>query len=422
VENGGTVCKIHIPKSEITRVLLVEDNPGDARLIREMLKEASARFELTRVERLDEGLKRLGEETFDVMLLDLNLADSQGLDTFVQAHAQAPGVPIVVLTGLADEVLGVKAVQGGAQDYLVKGQVEGNPLARALHYAIERKRAEEALKEYSERLQEMVEERTKELREAQEELVRQEKLAILGQLAGGVAHELRTPLGSIKNAAYFLNMVLEDPDPETKEMLEILEREVATSERVISSLLDFARAELPIRREVDVNEVVREALSRAAVPENVEVVRQFDESLPTILADPDQLVEVFENIILNAIQAMTLPTPVGISEGGRLVVKTSEVFQKPPRSGWVAISITDTGCGIPEENLGKVFEPLFTTKAKGIGLGLAIVKMLVEGHGGSIEVQSPLTGLGTGEVGKGSTFTVILPIGEEERKESEKDG
>jgi signal transduction histidine kinase len=388
---------------------LVEDNRGDARLIREMLKETGARFELAHVERLDEGLKRLGEETFDVVLLDLNLADSQGLDTFVRAHAQAPGVPIVVLTGLADEAIGVKAVQGGAQDYLVKGQVDGDPLVRALRYAIERKRAEEALKEYSDRLQEMVEERTKELREAQEELIRQEKLATLGQLAGGVAHELRTPLGSIKNVAYFLNAVLEDPAPETKEMLEILEKEVATSERVISSLLDFACAKLPIRLEVEVNEVVREALSRTAVPENVEVVRQLDETLPTILADPDQLVQVFENIILNAIQAMTLPTPVGTSEGGRLVVKTLEVSEKLPKSEWVAISVTDTGCGIPQGNMEKIFEPLFTTKTKGIGLGLALVKMLVEGHGGGIEVQT--------EEGKGSTFTVILPTGRKEREQ-----
>jgi len=125
--------------------LLVEDDPGYARLIREILKEASAaQFDLAHAERLDEGLKRLGEEAFDVMLLDLNLLDSQGLDTFVRAHAQAPEVPIVVLTGLADEMLAVRAVQGGAQDYLVKGQVDSNLLVRSIYYAIERKRTEKA--------------------------------------------------------------------------------------------------------------------------------------------------------------------------------------------------------------------------------------------------------------------------------------
>jgi signal transduction histidine kinase len=236
----------------------------------------------------------------------------------------------------------------------------------------------------------MVQQRTTELRDAQEQLVRQEKLAILGQLAGGVGHELRNPLGAIKNAAYFLNMALEQPGPEVKETLEILEREVATSERIISSILDFARPKPPSQRKVDVNDVVQEALSRTTVPQNVEVVSQPDKGLASILADPQQLGQAFANIILNAIQAMP--------QGGRLVVK-SEV----PSPGWVAVSFADTGAGIPEEDLGRLFEPLFTTKAKGIGLGLAVTKTLVEGHGGTIEVQS--------EVGKGSTFTVRLPIG-----------
>jgi PAS domain S-box-containing protein len=259
----------------------------------------------------------------------------------------------------------------------------------------ERKRAEEALKEYSERLEEMVNERTNELRDAQEELVRKEKLVVLGRLAGGIAHELRNPLGTIKNASYFLNMVMEEPEPEVKEVLEILEKEVETSERIISNLLDFARAKSPIRRKVDINDVVQEALSHTPVPQSIKVVNQLDEALPTILADPDQLAQVFGNIILNAMQAMP--------ESGRLVVKTSEVFRKPSRSREVTISFTDTGLGIPEENLEEIFEPLFTTKAKGIGLGLALAKTLVEGHGGTIEIES--------EVEKGSTFTVKLPIG-----------
>jgi len=257
----------------------------------------------------------------------------------------------------------------------------------------ERKQAEEQLKEYSERLEEMVEERTKELREAQEQLVRREKLAVLGQLAGGVGHDLRNALGAIKNAAYFLNMVLEKPDPEVKETLEILGKEVGTSEAIISSLLDFAQAKPPTKRKISVSEVLQEALSRITVPENVEVVQELDETLPEILADPDQLAQVFGNVILNGIQAMT--------EGGQLTIKSEALAP-----GRMSVSITDTGVGIPEEQLEKLFEPLYTTKAKGIGLGLAIVKTLVEGHGGTIEVE--------GEPGKGSTFTVKLPTSMEE--------
>ena len=126
------------------KVLLIEDNPGDARLVWEMLREDGAdRFELAHVEQLDEGLKCLYEETFDVLLLDLNLPDSQGLETLNRAYAQASGVPIVVLTVLADVALGIEAVKRGAQDYLVKEQVDGNLLMRSIYYAIERKRAEE---------------------------------------------------------------------------------------------------------------------------------------------------------------------------------------------------------------------------------------------------------------------------------------
>jgi len=259
----------------------------------------------------------------------------------------------------------------------------------------ERKRAEEELRKHRNQLEKLVEERTKELQDAQEQLVRSERLAVLGQLAGGVGHELRNPLGAIKNASYFLNMALEKPEPEVRETLDILEKEVATSEGIVSSLLDFARPKPPTRRKMNINEVVQETLSRTTLLENVKVVRQLDESLPEIMADPDQLRVVFSNIIRNGIQAMP--------EGGQLTV-TSEVF----RPGWVAVSIADTGVGIPPEEQPEVFEPLFTTKAKGIGLGLAVTSTLVEGHGGTIEVLS--------KVGKGSTFTVRLPISEEKEK------
>ena len=262
-------------------------------------------------------------------------------------------------------------------------------IATLVRSIIQRKRAEEKLKEYSERLEEMVEERTQELRGAHEKLVRQEKLAVLGQLAGGVGHEMRNPLGAIRNAAYFLNMALKDPEPGIKDAIGILEREVLTSDRIISSLLDFARPEPPTRINVDINDVVRTALSRAPVPENVEIKSHLDETLPTVVADPDQLNQAFGNFILNAIQAMP--------EGGRLVIKS-----ETPSPEWVAVSFIDTGIGIAEEKLGKVFEPLFTTKAKGIGLGLALTKIIVEGNEGTIEVQS--------KVGKGTTFTVSLPV------------
>jgi len=376
-------------------ILLVEDNPGDARLIKEMLNEARhGLFNLACVERLESGLEHLLKEK----------ADSQGLNSFIKIYNRRKNIPIMILTGTDDEELAIKAVRKGVQDYLVKSKVDGNLLVRAVLYAIERQRLqlqlqnfrqkeqherEKKLKEYSKQLEEMVEKRTKELKEAQEALVRQEKLAVVGQLAGGIGHELRNPLGTIKNAAYFLNMVLEKSDPHIKETLEFLMKEVSMSERIINSLLDFARPKPPTRDKVNVNVVVQDLLSRNTMHKTIEMTKKLDEDIPTILADPSQLTLVFRNIIINAIQAMP--------EGGSLVVKSSASNKE-----WISVSFKDSGIGIPKEDLDKIFEPLFTTKAKGIGLGLAVIKILVEGHGGTIEVES--------ELGKGSTFTVNLPL------------
>jgi signal transduction histidine kinase len=190
-------------------------------------------------------------------------------------------------------------------------------------------------------------------------------------------------------------LALEDPDPEVRETLEILDREVENSERIITGLLDFARAKPPVRRAMDVNEVVQEALSRVAVPAVVEIERRLEDTLPIIRADPDQLVQVFRNLIQNAVQAMP--------GGGRLTIKTTaNRGDLGGRSYPVTVFVADTGVGIPRENLEKLFEPLFTTKPKGIGLGLALAKALVEGHGGSIQVRS--------QEGKGATFRVALPV------------
>ncbi|GEM_PF-1223652 len=306
----------------------------------------------------------------------------------------------------------------------------------------ERQRVEESLKEYSERLEEMVEERTKELREAQEQLVRREKLAVLGQLAGGVGHELRNPLGVISNAVYFLQMTLSEADEITKEYLGIISSEVRNSTKIVSDLLDFARTRPAEREEIAVSALVTQVLEKQPPPEGVEVTTQIAPDLPAVYVDPRQIGQVLTNLVTNAYQAMP--------EGGRLMISVSEDEgigrrgdKETRRQGdslpvspspCLRVSISDTGCGISEENMEKMFEPLFTTKAKGIGLGLAVSKNLVEANGGSIEVEIPSTELGTGpstelgtgpstglpsatlgtgragEVGKGSTFTVRLPL------------
>jgi PAS domain S-box-containing protein len=271
-----------------------------------------------------------------------------------------------------------------------EGNVSGCVLANT--DVTERRKAEKALEAHSEQLEKMVEERTRELKEAQERLIRQERLAVLGQLTGGIGHELRNPLGSIRNIAYFLNTILEEPTEDIKDALDILDQEVAKSDRIIRGLLDFAHAKIPIHQDVVVNDILKEVLASLDIPENITVKKELDKRLPAVPGDRNQLSQVFGNILFNGIQAMP--------EGGQLTIKTSVSKRSEP--GWVSVSITDTGMGVSEENRKKIFEPLFTTKPQGIGLGLALTQMLVEGHGGTIELES--------EVGKGSTFTVKLPV------------
>jgi sigma-B regulation protein RsbU (phosphoserine phosphatase) len=249
-----------------------------------------------------------------------------------------------------------------------------------------RQQAEEALQEYSERLEEMVEERTQELRDAQEQLVRQEKLAMLGQLAGGVAHELRNPLGVLSNAAYYLKMTLSDVDATTGEYLEIISSEVRNAQQIVSDLLDFSRTRLSAREEIALSALVTQVLEKHPPPKKIHVTTEIASDLPPVFVDPQQIDQVLVNLVTNAYQAM--------SGEGRLTISAQIVENK------VALSVSDTGSGISQENMAKIFEPLFTTKARGIGLGLALSKKLVESNGGSIEVES--------EEGKGSTFTVKL--------------
>jgi PAS domain S-box-containing protein len=250
------------------------------------------------------------------------------------------------------------------------------------------KQAEQALKEYSERLAEMVEARTKELQEAQEQLVRQEKLAFLGQLAGGVGHELRNPLGVITNAIYFLQMVLPDADERVKEYLNLIASRVDEAEKIVSDLLNLSRIKPTAKESVAVSTLVAETLRRHPPSEQVVVATNLASDLPAVFVDAQQIGQVLSNLVTNAYQS--------IPQGGQVTITAQA------NASEVKLSVIDTGVGMPPEAMAKIFEPLYTTKAKGIGLGLAVSKNLVEVNGGKIEVESV--------EGQGSIFSIILPI------------
>ena len=248
----------------------------------------------------------------------------------------------------------------------------------------ERKRAEAQLQEYSQNLEAMVEERTRELQGAQEKLLRQERLATLGQLAGSVGHELRNPLNVITSSVYLLKKTLIGLDEKSKEYLDIINQETEKSAKIIKDLLDFGKISFANKEKVDVSSLISQALARNIPPENIDVASSDISDTLTILVDSQQIGQVLDNLIINAYQAMPA--------GGKLTVKG--VKQKDH----INISVADTGTGISKENMRRLFEPLFTTKARGIGLGLALSKNYVEANGGSISVKS--------EENKGSTFTI----------------
>jgi two-component system cell cycle sensor histidine kinase/response regulator CckA len=252
-----------------------------------------------------------------------------------------------------------------------------------------RKRAEEALKEYSARLEGEVELRTRELNDAHEKLVRQEKLAVLGQLAGGVGHELRNPLGVISNAVYYLKLTQEDGREDVKEYLDIIETETRAAGKIITDLLDYASTRSQERQACNLPDLIQQVMAKYPPPETIKVITDFPGDLPEVYVDPRQLEQILVNLISNACQAMPDSGVLSLS------LKSTSHNHK------VRLLVKDSGEGIPPENLDKIFEPLFTTKTHGIGLGLAVVKKMVESNAGSIHVES--------QVNKGTTFTLDFP-------------
>jgi len=258
----------------------------------------------------------------------------------------------------------------------------------------ERKRVEDALREsekkYLSQLEETVRERTKELKDAHEKLIRQEKLAVLGQLAGSMGHELRNPLAVMNNAVYYLKMVLGESEDNVKEYLDIISSEVHKSEKIISDLLNFSRTDsVPMKEYIKLSLLISWILNKQMFPEKIKVINRISSEDLSVFADPAHIEEVLENLIRNAYQSMP--------DGGELIIdgkNTKDI---------VEISFIDTGCGISEENMNKIFEPLFTTKPRGIGLGLVVTKNFIEINGGKIDVKSIEN--------KGTTVTVTLPDG-----------
>jgi len=229
------------------------------------------------------------------------------------------------------------------------------------------------------------------LRDAQDELVRKERLATIGQLASSVGHELRNPLGVMSNAVYLLERTVEPQSPKAQEYLRLLRAQIKLSERIVTDLLDSARNQTPQRRPVDVRSFLTEQVGRVTVPANVRLEVKVDDGLPHLNIDPDQVGQIIVNLLTNGAQSMG-------NAPGVLSVRARN------GNGHVTIDVRDTGAGVPPELSEKIFEPLYTTKARGIGLGLSVSRSLASVNQGSLSVRNHPDG--------GAVFTLELPAGE----------
>jgi signal transduction histidine kinase len=369
-------------KPQSTHVLLIEDNPGDADLVRLRLVEGKSGVDVSCVSRLSDGLNSLKEKSPSVILLDLNLPDSQGAETFRKVLETAPDVPVVILSGQDDEALAMKALHQGVQDYLLKGAFSSSSLDRAMRYAVERQALLRSL-----------------------EMSRKQQLEFKNQFLSHVSHELRTPLTCIHQ---FVTLLLDglagEVTPDQSDHLKTILKSVNQLGAMVRDLLEASRAESgKIRIEprcVSIGDLIQQAVAMmqpVAREKEVGMEVGVDARIPFVYGDPGRILEVLINLIENGIKF----TP----SGGAVTVQASLV---PTDPDFVYVAVMDTGCGIHSEARALIFERLYQdpnavdNNRKGLGLGLFIAKELVSLHGGRIWVAS--------QSGHGSTFSFTLPL------------
>ncbi|MBE9092349.1 hybrid sensor histidine kinase/response regulator [Microcystis aeruginosa LEGE 11464] len=380
--------------SQDIKVLLIEDNLAEARLLKEILKgNEKKEFHLVNVSRLSEAISLLQQTNFDVILLDLTLPDSQGLQSLAPLLITAPKLPIVVLTNTNDDNLALAALRQGAQDYLIKREVSLEILTRSLCYAIERKQMEEALRESNEALKMSVIERTNQLEKAQE--LNQLKTEFVSMLS----HDFRNPLNKILLSAGLLE---ESRDRLTKDQqvsyFRMIRSAIKDMDQLLTEVLLIGRADsgrLYCQFDpVDLLDYCQKLVESFIVkPEKQSaIIFQIEGSLERGLWDINLIKHILTNLLGNAIKYSPQGNPVEF----KIIVESEQVVFK----------IIDRGIGIPSKDQEHLFKPFYrgsnVDNIQGTGLGLAIVGRCVEAHKGQIHLES--------EEGKGTKITVILPI------------
>jgi two-component system NtrC family sensor kinase len=375
------------------RLLLVDDEEEFRRTVAKRMKlrgivpEQSASGE--------ECLSILEKKAMDVVILDVKMPGMSGIETLYNIRRKYPKTEVILLTGHATTQDGVEGIKAGAFDYLSK-PIELDHLLEKIKHAYDKiRREEEKLKEAEFR------------KKMEQQMIATERLASLGTLAAGVAHEINNPLAIIKESAGWIKQILKKEElaeiPRRHDLdmaLNKIEKGVERAKRITLQLLGFARKNDSVLAEVNLKQLADEAVQlvkREAAAKGIEIVQEMDIPENTIWSDPYQLRQVMLNLLTNAIHAT--------GSGGNITIRLEPIAEQ------VALTVQDTGQGIPKENLERIFEPFFSTKppGEGTGLGLFVARGIVEKLRGTIKVESQL--------GQGTSFCIRLPKYLEVKKE-----
>jgi len=376
--------------NEIINVLLVEDDIVDVQLVERTLHHKSDdEYEIVHVASLKEALE-LNSERFDVVLLDLSLPDSNGLETVSSIVEVYGELPIIVVTGNIDPAIGKNVVKLGADDYCTKREVDTYPLVRTIQHAILRKKAQQL----------------------ESQVQKSQRLESLGMLAGGIAHDFTNML-LIVLSNIDLALMTSGPESGSTRYLASVKTAALRLTELTEQMLAYAGKGSFASELVDLSSLVNEMgqLLQVSVSKKVAINYDLHGELPKIKADPSQLRQIVLNLITNASDA------IGDNNGEiKLTTGVLEPIRHPNNSlgdnrifdgdHCIFIEVSDTGVGMAEEEVGKIFEPFYTSKASGHGLGLAAVLSIVNGHGGDIDVSS--------SPDQGTTFRILLPYIPEE--------
>lgn len=376
-----------ITTQKILKVFLLEDNPDDVELeIRELRKGGfDVSFEVARNRK--EFLEKLTDLDADIILADYSLPDITGIEAIHICQEKKIDIPIIFITGMGNEQIAVDSLREGAIDYILKKHIVGlsAKVSRTIEIWAEHKAKEKA---------------DTERQKFQQLLFQAQKMESVGRLASGIAHDFNNILTGILG---FSELILQDT-PKDSPFYERLQTISALCKRgaaIVKQLLIFGRKIPSEFKKIDINAFIEQTIGllKHAAKEGIEIRLNLQDGIPDILADMGQLTQVLINLILNATDAMDRK---GVLEFKTEKYNVARHADKTDR--YVCISVSDTGCGIPDNNIQNIFDPFFTTKevGKGTGLGLTIAYSIVNAHGGWINVNS--------ELGKGTTFKIYLPV------------